>query len=98
MLDLERANKRLWRTNQELARERLGKADSAAAALLAKIPPDPAGDAPAPPSRWEPLLRIGRRLRTAFFMIVPHGFLVLHAKIQQANDDEPKPGEGHPGQ
>lgn len=83
MLDLERANKRLWRTNQELARERLGKADSAAAALLAKIPPEPEEEPPPPPSRWEPLLRIGRRVRTAVAMILPHGLLVLNAKYQE---------------
>lgn len=97
MLDLERANKRLWRTNQELARERLGKADSAAAALLAKVPPELADGAP-PQSRWEPLFRIGRRLRTAFFMVIPHGFLVLHAKIQGENAADDGRGEGRPGQ
>ena len=37
MLDLERENRVLWRTNVRLARERLGVADSAAAAALERI-------------------------------------------------------------
>ena len=58
MLDLERANKRLWRTNQELARGHLGKADSASAALLAKVPPDPDEEPePEPPEHDFPSLR-----------------------------------------
>jgi 2-polyprenyl-3-methyl-5-hydroxy-6-metoxy-1,4-benzoquinol methylase len=36
MRNLERANKVLWRTNQRLGRSHLGKADSAAGALVAK--------------------------------------------------------------
>lgn len=82
MLALERANKRLWRTNQQLARERIGMADSAAAALLAKVPPDPERQ---PASRSEPLYRLGRRLRTVIGLIVPHGFMVLLAKLRDAN-------------
>ena len=37
MLDLERENRALWHTNARLARERLGVADSAAAAALDRI-------------------------------------------------------------
>ncbi len=82
MLDLERANRRLWQTNQQLARERIGKADSAAAALLARLPPDPDEGAQESP-RFESLRRFGRRTRTLLALLVPHGVMVLLAKRRE---------------
>jgi hypothetical protein len=50
MLDLERENRVLWRTNVRLAREKLGVADSAAAAALKRIDQLDAAERPSPPS------------------------------------------------
>ncbi len=73
MLELERANRELWRTNQRLARAYLGAADSAAAAMLAP-PPAPAGPA-------DKVVRIARRVGTGIASVVldilPHRLTMI---------------------
>jgi SAM-dependent methyltransferase len=80
MLELERANTRLWRTNQQLARGYLGTADSAAATTLARIRSRAElAEAPAQP----PLAaRIGASLRRAVALLLPHGLVVLRDRLR----------------
>jgi SAM-dependent methyltransferase len=84
MLDLERANRRLWRTNRQLARERLGVADSAAAATLDRIR-----------SRAGPGLegqgvgrRLGNRIKRAITLVVPHGIVLTVMRLRAERDRE----------
>jgi SAM-dependent methyltransferase len=101
MLDLERTNRRLWRTNLRLGRERMGIADSAAAAALERLRvADEAAERererlPSPPSRLSstPLGRFWASFKRSVALVMPHGLVV--AKVQRderragpANGDE----------
>jgi hypothetical protein len=84
MLDLERANRRLLRTNRELARERLGVADSAAAAALDRIRSrGGAGLAGQSATR-----RLASRVKRAVTLIVPHGIVLTVMRLRAERDRE----------
>ena len=78
--ELERENQRLWRTNQALARERLGVADSAAAATLERIRTR-SGLADAEPSIAQ---RIGARIWRVATLILPHGIVLMRMRLRDA--------------
>lgn len=81
MLELERFNKELWRTNQRLARERLGVADSAAAARLAPRPRISRGAV----ALGAVLARVGKGVAALVLYILPHGLtrLVLEMRASR---------------
>jgi hypothetical protein len=83
--ELERENQRLWRTNQQLARDRLGIADSAAAATIERIRAG-GGSAHAAPTA---IARLGGRIRRAFVLALPHGVVLMRMRLRSArNPDE----------
>jgi hypothetical protein len=82
---LERENERLWRTNQQLARERLGIADSAAAAALERSRAGGQGDVAAPSSA----ARFFGRIRRGLVLALPHGVVLMRMRMRSArNPDE----------
>jgi 2-polyprenyl-3-methyl-5-hydroxy-6-metoxy-1,4-benzoquinol methylase len=87
MLDLERANQRLWRTNQQLARQQLGIADSAAAATLDRLHRRVWETTEAPPGL---VRRVAGRLKRALAYVLPHGLVVLQAKLRAAAKRKPE--------
>ena len=72
MLDLERENRTLWRTNVRLARERLGVADSAAAAALQRIDELAAAERRPPPPPAAPDRSPGNAAARIALNILPH--------------------------
>jgi SAM-dependent methyltransferase len=80
MLQLERANRRLWRTNQQLARDRLGVADSGAASALRGKGPDEY------PEWLEPVAAGGERVfrgaMKVLLTILPHGLTLIALRIR----------------
>ena len=91
MLNLERANRLLWRENRRMARDRLGIADSAAAAALERLRRDDEQAArllaePPPPSLPR---RVARAVKRAITMIVPHGLVVLRQRLRRSPDEPP---------
>ncbi len=82
MLELERENRTLWRANLRLARERLGVADSAAAAALKRIDEldraRPPAAFPDPEPQEQSLARLGGKL---VLNIMPHAVTVALMKL-----------------
>jgi SAM-dependent methyltransferase len=80
MLQLERANRRLWRTNQRLAREWLGVADSAAASAIKGTEPDEYPDWLEPvAARGAPVVRGAMKI---LLTILPHGLTLILLRIR----------------
>ena len=79
MLDLERENRALWRTNQRLARGAGAIADSAAATALQP-------DHDELPARLEPVAEVGTRvakgLGTVVLSILPHALTLVLLRIR----------------
>lgn len=95
MLDLERSNERLWQTNLRLSRERLGIADSAAAATVERLRrADEEAEAlrRATPPPQPLLVRVGAALKRALVLILPHG-LVLAWVVQGSADEADRADE-----
>jgi hypothetical protein len=91
MVDLERENKALWRTNQRLARDTGAIADSAAATALTQEPDEL-------PAHLEPVAEVGTRvakgLWTVVLSILPHALTLVLLRIrarlkQDGSEDEP---------
>jgi SAM-dependent methyltransferase len=77
MLELERANRRLWRENRRLARERLGVADSAAASALERLrQADEARRRYAVTGSTSAPRRAGAAIKRAVALILPHGLIL----------------------
>ena len=85
MLDLERANRRLWRENRRMARERLGMADSAAAAALERL--RQADDARRGPVSLAG--RIAAAVKRAIALILPHGVILAQQRRKDVRDQGP---------
>jgi len=78
ILELERFNRELWRTNQRLARDRVGVADSAAAAVLAPGESRTRGiDAVA-----TAVVRAARFVVTVVLTVLPHGLTMVITGIR----------------
>jgi SAM-dependent methyltransferase len=83
ILDLERENRMLWRTNQRLARDVGALADSAAASELNRRH---GGGAPELPARLEPVAvagtKLARVLATIVLNILPHAITLVLMRIR----------------
>lgn len=88
MLELERFNRQLWRTNQRLARERLGVADSAAATSLAPRPRTLPGALQAVGAAGS---RLAKGIAAVILNVLPHGLtmIVLGIRARQKEDRQP---------
>jgi len=93
VLQLEEENRQLARANLRLARERVGIADSAAAAALERLRRAEEQAAIQVGARGA-LQRSLRTLKRALAFIVPHGLMVLQQRVKEAlsNDDGSPPG------
>lgn len=91
MLDLERENRQLWRTNQRLARGKLAQADAAAATVLR----GQAGAEERLPGRLETAAAVGtrvaRKLSTILLSILPHALTMVLLRIRaRLREDRPE--------
>jgi hypothetical protein len=86
MLELERSNRRLWRTNQRLARGYLGIADSAAATTLARLRSRAElAEAELAEIRAQQAPRsagVQARLRRTIALLLPHGLVLLRDRLR----------------
>lgn len=88
MLELERANRRLWRENRRLARERLGVADSAAASALERLrQADEAEHRQAATGPRSAPRRIAAAIKRAVALILPHGLILRHQRRKDQRDE-----------
>jgi SAM-dependent methyltransferase len=85
MLDLERTNRQLWRVNRRMARERLGVADSAAAAALEQL--RRAEEAPREPPLQSAPVRLWLAVKRAIALILPHGLIVRQQRNKRESED-----------
>jgi SAM-dependent methyltransferase len=89
MLQLEKANRELRRANLRMSRDRIGVADSAAAATVEQLRRAEEAEPPRPPPRG-PLTRLWSAAKRVVAMIVPHGLIVLQQRLKErlASDEE----------
>jgi SAM-dependent methyltransferase len=88
MVELERANRELWRTNHRLSREYLGVADSAAAAQIAPAPPQA-------PRGVDTVARVGvqagKGLAALILNILPYRLTMIVIGIRtRLKEDQPR--------